>query len=102
MPSIVIYPEYTPPIVIANILLLGVCGWYRRYAAGSDDELLLRIEALYKGFVNGAALGLVVGIVTSIALGRYIPWSFTIACGMAVGILLAVLYPKALSKAPSF
>ena len=99
---IIYYSDYSLLIVILNMTALWLCGCiYRLCGFRSDSEAVVALASLYRGFMNGATLGLIVAILGGVGTGRYVPMSIAVACGIFIGIILAVLFPRVVSKCPS-
>jgi hypothetical protein len=101
--SIIYYPSHSLLIVILNMTALWLC-WciLRLRGLKADDKAMVMLAALYGGFMNGATLGLIISIIGNIITGRYVPVSVTVACCILVGIILAILFPRVMSRIPSF
>jgi hypothetical protein len=94
--------DYSLLIAVFNlvtiILCYGIC-WLKGFHA--DSQVMVRLDALYRGAMNGVIFGVIICFIVGIGVDKYIPISFGISLGTFIGMLLAILFPNVMSKIPS-
>jgi hypothetical protein len=99
---IIYLADYSLLVAVLNVAIICLClGICRLNGFRPDSRVIVRLDALYRGAMNGATLGIIVCIFVGIAVGRYVPISVGIGVGTFTGMVLATFFPDVISRIPS-